>query len=69
MKRTMIKLSAALTTLTSFIYAGGDIAPIESSVEPAVAANSGDAMAISTMLVLMGLTILVGLFFTKKESL
>ncbi len=67
MKKTIFKLSAALTTLTSYIYAGGDISPVDSSMEPAVAASSGDALSMATMLVLMGLTIMVGLFLQKKE--
>jgi len=68
MKRTMLKLFATMTTLTSIIYAGGDIAPIESSVEPAVTASSGDALSLSSMLVLVFLTTMIGVFFAKKES-
>ena len=67
MKKTTFKLSTILSTLTSYIYAGGDIEPIDSAVEPAVTASSGDALSFTTMLVLIGLTITIGLFFTKKE--
>jgi hypothetical protein len=68
MRKTMFKLFATMTTLTSIIYAGGDIAPIGSSVEPAVTASSGDALSLSSMLVLIFLTTMIGLFFVKKES-
>ncbi len=67
MKKTMFKLSAILTTLSSIIYAGGDISPVESSMEPAVAASSGDALGLSTVFILIGLTIMVGKFFTDKK--
>jgi len=64
----MLKLFVAMSAFISSMYAGGDIAPIGSSVEPAVTASSGDALSISTMLMLVFLTTIIGLFFVKKES-
>ncbi|HFQ62196.1 MAG TPA: hypothetical protein ENK39_07875 [Epsilonproteobacteria bacterium] len=69
MKKIIFKVSAIAMALTSTIFAGGDIAPVEPMVtEPAVAASSGDAMGLSSMLILMFLTTIVGLFFVNKES-
>ena len=68
MKKMIFKLSTMAIALTSTMFAGGDIAPVEPMVEPAVTASSGDAMGLSSMLILMFLTTIVGLFFVNKES-
>ncbi|HFU77686.1 MAG TPA: hypothetical protein ENK99_03250 [Campylobacterales bacterium] len=69
MKKMIFKLSAMAIALTSAMFAGGDITPPdEPMVEPIVTASSGDAMGLSSMLILMFLTTIVGLLFVKKES-
>lgn len=66
MKSSMIKLLVSVAVITSFLYAGGDIAP---AVEPVTdqESDSGSAMGIVSMLLLMFLTTAVGSFFIKKE--
>lgn len=66
MKSTMIKLLVGIVALTACMYAGGDIAP---AVEPvAEETDSGSAMGMISMLVLMFLTTAIGSFFIKKEN-
>lgn len=54
---------------SSLLYAGGDIRPVESSVEPVVRASSGDALGLTSMWLMIFVTTLIGLYFIKKESL
>lgn len=65
MKKVKLLLIAMLT---SVLYAGGDIRPVESSVEPVVRASSGDALGVVSIFTLIVLTTLIGMFFVKKES-
>jgi len=62
----MKNLFITLTMLSSYIYAGGDIAPVEPAMEPVT--STGDALSITTMIIFMVLTTAVGLFYVKKEQ-
>ena len=67
MKSTMIKLFVGIVALSVCIYAGGDIAPaVEPVTDPET--DSGSAMGMVSMLVLMFLTTAIGSFFIKKEN-
>ena len=57
-----------ITMFTSLLYAGGDIRPVESSVEPVVRASSGDALSLVSMLLLISITLIIGLFFVQREK-
>jgi len=65
MKKVILLLIAMLS---SILYAGGDIRPAEASVEPAIRASSGDALGLLSVLTLIVLTAVIGMFFVKKES-
>lgn len=68
MKATMIKLFTTLTVMTTSIFAGGDIDPVEPVMMDPVTTSSGDAMTMTAMIVLMALTTMVGLYFVNKQS-
>jgi len=68
MNKIISTLIAMITMFASSLYAGGDIRPIESSVEPVVRASSGDALSLFSILILISLTMVIGLFFVKNES-
>jgi hypothetical protein len=57
-----------ITMLSSLLHVGGDIRPVESSVEPVVRASSGDALSVVSILLLVSFTLIVGLFFVQKEK-
>jgi len=62
----MKKLLITLTLVTSSIFAGGDIEPVEPMMDPVT--NSGDAMTMTAMILFMLATTMVGLYFTNKQS-
>jgi len=67
MKTTIMKLSTTLALVTTSIFAGGDIEPVEPMMDPVVT-SSGDAMTMTAMITFMVLTTVVGLYFTKKQN-
>lgn len=67
MTSTTIRFLLGLALLSTFIYAGGDIAPVTEPVtEPE--SDDGSAMGIVSMLLSIFLTTLAGSFFIKKEK-
>lgn len=66
MKSSMIKLLISVAVMTSFMYAGGDIAPVEPVTD--TSSDSGSAMGMISMLLFMFLTSAVGSFFINKEQ-
>jgi len=67
MKTTMMKLFTTLTVMTTSIFAGGDIEPVEPVMDPVVT-SSGDAMTMTAMIAFMVVTTVVGLYFVKKQN-
>ena len=67
MKTKMMKLFTTLTVMTTSIFAGGDIEPVEPVMDPVVT-SSGDAMTMAAMITFMVLTTVVGLYFVKKQN-
>jgi len=67
MKTTMVKLFTTLTVMTTSIFAGGDIEPVEPVMDPVVT-SSGDALTMIGMILMVSLTTAVGLYFVKKQN-
>ena len=67
MKATLTKVFTALTVMSTTIFAGGDIEPVEPVADP-VMASSGDAMTMTAMILFVVATTMVGLYFANKQS-
>jgi len=66
MKHFMTKLFLGATLLTSTIFAGGDIEPVEPAMEPVT--STGDALTFTTMIILVAVTTLIGLYAVRKQQ-
>ena len=62
----MLKLFTMLTLLTSSIFAGGNIEPVRPITDPIT--NGGDALSITSSFILISITVIIGLYFIKKEQ-
>jgi hypothetical protein len=67
MKVTLTKVFTTLTALSTTIFAGGDIEPVEPVVDPIVA-SSGDTMTMTAIILFVVATTMIGLYFSNKQN-